>query len=250
MPRKHNNEIAIHEPEEPTPTDQGGWILPNVRSRFLDSLRLRDITAVLTAARLDTWEAKQTILRAGEPASRLFLLKSGQVKYFKSTFQGEEVVLGLLGPGDVFGLGTLLARPANYLGTAEAVGTCELVVWEHSRIRSLARLYPQLSENALRIVLDYLRSYVERHLGLSTMNAEQRLAALLLDMSQRSTQMSPQGVEINATNEQLSALSDMTAFTASRVLSKWRRKGAITKKRGKIYVRVPESLLARLEHGS
>ncbi len=219
-----------------------------MQSRFLDSLRLRDLTTVLAAASLTKWEANQTILRAGDPASRLFLIKSGQVKYSKTTFSGEEVVLGLLQPGDVFGLGTLLTKPTQYLATAEAVGACEVLVWEHSRIRALARQYPQLAENALRIVLDYLRSYVERHLGLSTMTAEQRLAALLLDLSQRSTQLSSHGIEINATNEQLSALSDMTAFTASRVLSKWRRNGAITKKRGKIFVRVPENLVTRLEH--
>lgn len=219
-----------------------------MQSKFLDSLRLRELTDVLAAASLTKWEPNQTILRAGEPAQRLFLIKDGQVKYSKSTFSGEEVVLALLQPGDVFGLGTLLARPTQYLATAEATCACEVLVWEHSRIRALARQYPQLSENALRIVLDYLRSYVERHLGLSTMTAEQRLAALLLDMSQRSKQLSSNGIEINATNEQLSALSDMTTFTASRVLSKWRRKGAITKKRGKIFVRVPESLVSRLEY--
>jgi CRP/FNR family transcriptional regulator, nitrogen oxide reductase regulator len=220
------------------------WVLPNVHCKFLDSMRLRDASAVLMAARPKRFDSKQTILRSGEIASRLFLLKSGQVKYFKSTLQGEEVLLGLLAPGDVFGLGTLLARPSKYLASAEAVNACEVLVWEHKSIRALARTYPQIAENALRIVLNYLRSYVERHVGLSTMNAEQRLASLVLDLSQRSSSTSPEGVEINATNEQLSAMTDMTAFTASRVLSKWHRKGAIIKKRGKIFVRVPEHLVA------
>src|SRR5262249_41484339 len=168
-------------------------------------------SAVLMAARPRKFDPKQIILRGGEVASRLFLLTSGQVRYFKPTFQGEEVLIGLLAPGDVFGLGTLLARPWKYLASAEAVSTCEVLVWEHKSIRGLARTYPQLAENALRIVLEYLHSYVDRHVGLSTRNAEQRLASLLIDLGQRSPSTSPQGVEINATNEQLSALSDMTA---------------------------------------
>jgi CRP-like cAMP-binding protein len=242
----HVNKIGVAHNQQPAMP--GSWVLPNVPCRFFDSLRLRDTSTILAAARLKTWNPREVIVRSGEQASRLFLLKTGQVKYFKSTLQGEEVILGLLGPGDVFGLGTLLTKPAKYVGTAETVGACEVLVWEHPRIRKLARQYPQLAENALRIVLNYLRSYVERFIGLSTLNAEQRLAALLLDLSQRSKRLDSEGIEINATNEPLSALSDMTAFTASRVLSKWRRKGAISKKRGKILVRVPESLLAQLEH--
>ena len=242
----HANKVGVSHNQQSEM--RGSWVLPNVPSRFLESLRLRDTSAILAAARLKTWNPREIIVRAGDHASRLFLLKAGQVKYFKSTLQGDEVILGLLRPGDVFGIGTLLTKPAKYVGTAEAVGACQALVWEHQRIRKLAREYPQLAENALRIVLHYLRSYVERHIGLSTLNAEQRLAALLLDLSERSPRLDSQGIEINATNEQLSALSDMTAFTASRVLSKWRRKGTISKKRGKIVVRVPESLADPLEH--
>lgn len=246
MLHKTKSEPIILRHQEPA--DPRSWVLPNVPCRLFDSVRLRDTTNILAAARLKSWGPREVILRAGEHASHLFLLKTGQVKYVKSTLNGEEVMLGLLAPGDVFGLGSLLAKPTKYLATAEAVVASEVLAWEHNRIRKLARQYPQLAENALRIVLNYLRSYVERHIGLSTMNAEQRLATLLLDLSQRSTNLDSNGIEINATNEQLSALSDMTAFTASRVLSKWRREGSISKKRGKILVRVPETLLQQLEH--
>jgi CRP-like cAMP-binding protein len=195
--------IFLHSQEPAAPRS---WVMPNVPCKFFDSLRLRDTATILAAARLKSWEPRQVILTAGEDASHLFLLKMGQIKYVKPTLHGEEVMLGLLAPGDVFGLGSLLAKPTKYLATAEAVSTCEVLVWEHHRIRKLARQYPQLAENALRIVLHYLRAYVERHIGLSTMTAEQRLATLLLDLSQRSAHLNSNGIEINATNEQLSAL--------------------------------------------
>ena len=65
-------------------------------------------------------------------------------------------MLSLLAPGDAFGLGTLLARPVPYIGTAETTRDSELLVWEQARIRRLAQKYPRLAQNALvvHLVLD------------------------------------------------------------------------------------------------
>jgi hypothetical protein len=41
------------------------------------------------------------------------------------------------------------------------------------------------------------------------------------------------GREIDITNEQLSSLSDISPFTASRLLSKWERDGKLSKQRGR-----------------
>jgi CRP-like cAMP-binding protein len=50
-------------------------------------------------------------------------------------------------------------------------------------------------------------------------------------------------VELEVTNEQLSALADVSIFTTSRTMSKWARKGFISKERGKVFIRVPEALV-------
>jgi len=50
-------------------------------------------------------------------------------------------------------------------------------------------------------------------------------------------------VEIDITNEQLSSLSDISPFTASRLLSKWERDGKLSKQRGRVTLLAPESLM-------
>jgi CRP-like cAMP-binding protein len=54
------------------------------------------------------------------------------------------------------------------------------------------------------------------------------------------------GVELDVTNEELANAANVTAFTASRVLSAWQRIGVVKKSRGKILLRQPTRLSSHL----
>jgi CRP-like cAMP-binding protein len=212
-------------------------------SRFLEGLEKSAIESILAAAQVREIAAKRTILSEGEPASHLFLVRTGQARYYKLTKTGNEILLQWLLPGDVFGLGTLLRRPPNYMASGEALSDCELLAWEHTSMRKLAKTYPQLAENGLRIVLHYLKSYSDRHVGLVAKSAQERLAGALLSLGHRTGRVHPHGVEIEATNAQLSALADISPFTTSRLLSGWERDGSVSKARGKVLLHAPEALI-------
>jgi CRP/FNR family transcriptional regulator, transcriptional activator FtrB len=134
------------------------------------------IAEILEAARPRKVAANQMILTAGEKATHLFVQRTGRGRYFRLTKTGDEVLLQLLAPGDTFGIGALLKHPYPYIGSAEAISDVEMLVWEHASIQKFVTLYPQLADNALRIVLQYLKRYINRHVGLVTKTAEQRLA--------------------------------------------------------------------------
>jgi hypothetical protein len=68
------------------------------------------------------------------------------------------------------------------------------------------------------------------------------LAVTLLDLGHRTGRVLPTGVEIEATNEQLGSLADISCFTASRLLKEWERGGAISKVREKVVIHTPEAL--------
>jgi CRP-like cAMP-binding protein len=215
---------------------------PALKTNFLADLDQRAVDKILSTASRQQSPARQQLLSAGQPATHLFMLRSGRVRYYKITKSGNEIVLHMLGNGDVFGLGTLLKQPTSYMGSAEALSECDLLVWEHTSIRTQAAAHPQLAENALRIVLQYLRSYVDRHIGLVSTNAQHRLAITLLDLGHRTGRVLPNGVEIAATNEQLGSLADISRFTTSRLLKGWERSGAISKGREKVVIHIPEAL--------
>src|SRR5215471_13262935 len=151
---------------------------------LLSGLTPEQTDQLLQAAEHSTCRANQTILNSGESATSLFYLTDGSAKFYRLTKNGDEVLLWWLSAGDTFGLGSLLSQPLRYIGTAEAVQDCELLVWPHDNIRALASEYHGLAENMLRIVLYYLASHADRLVGLATETAEERLAHTLLQLSQ------------------------------------------------------------------
>jgi CRP-like cAMP-binding protein len=212
-------------------------------STLLAGLEQAATHAILAGAEIRRISAKHIITTEGDRATHLFLVQKGRVRFYHLTRDGALVLLRWLIPGDVIGLVTMLKTPFPYMATAEATSDCELFSWEHSVIRKLVSRHPLLGENGLRVALSYLRNYVERHIGLVTKTAEERLAGTLLRLSDESGKLHPDGVEIIATNDQLGALADISPFTASRVLSNWARAGTLSRRRGRVLLHAPEALM-------
>jgi CRP-like cAMP-binding protein len=171
--------------------------------KLLVGLGSETVRRILAAAKPRKAAPKHLIFWAGMDATHLYLIKTGTVKYFRLEESGAEVLLSWLLPGDVFGLGTLLKNPMPYVGSAEAVSQCELLVWQHEAIRKLAQGNPQIAENSLTILLELLRAFADRHAGLVSRNAKQRLADSLLSLGHRSGRVYSTGVDIHITNQQL-----------------------------------------------
>jgi CRP/FNR family transcriptional regulator, nitrogen oxide reductase regulator len=182
------------------------------------------------------------VVRGGRP-DNLYLMRAGRARSYLLTESGSEVLLLWLVPGDVIGLVSLLADPPTYMANATTVTECEFSVWDHATIRRLAKAYPQLAENGFRMALHYLGTYMKRHASIVTKSAESRLAQTLLQLATEAGEVRPSGVAIDITNEQLGSLSDISSFTASRLLSKWERDGKLWKQRGRVTLLAPESLM-------
>jgi CRP-like cAMP-binding protein len=212
-------------------------------SSLLTGLEPTAVQAILAESLVRRISAKDNLTMGGHRASHMFLLQSGRVRYYHLTKHGEVVLLAWLGPGDVIGLVALLRKQSTYMATAEAASDCELLSWDHSAIRKLAPRYPLLAENALNIALEHVRAYIGRHVGLVTKTAEERLAETLLRLSDKSGEVHSDRIEIRATNDELGALADISAFTASRLVSNWARAGTVSKGRGRILVHDPEALI-------
>lgn len=203
-----------------------------------------EIGVILAAAVRRKFETSRIIIRANEPATRLFLVKTGCVDYDVLTEEGREILLRRLVPGDIFGVGAFLSEPDGYLGTAKTACESDVLVWEHRVILQLARSYPRLTENALRTALRYLALYAKRHIGLVSNTAQERLACALSSLGSRTGHALPKGVEVDIKNEDLASLADLSIFTVSRLLKQWERKGVVEKSRAKVLIRSPEGLLA------
>jgi CRP-like cAMP-binding protein len=203
-----------------------------------------DSKAILVEASRKKIPAGQIIIRQGEKADRFFLLDAGRAKYYRVTKLGVEVLLWSLSSGDAFGWASLLRHPPHYIGSVQVTQDCESYSWEHTVIRNLARKYPMLNENSLHIVFRYLAAHSDRLISSITETAEQRLARALIHHGHKTGRAHALGVEVDATNEHMGALANVSPFTASRLLKKWERSDIVARRRGRILIHYPEKLVA------
>jgi len=212
--------------------------------RLFAGLEKHEVSAILAAASMRRYKASETIINAQRPATHLILLKKGCVNFCIASEKGRRILLRRLVPGNAFGIASFLSEPMGYLGTAMAVHSVEVLVWEHRNVRQFARAYPRLMENALRIALHYIAVYAQRHVSLASDTAQERLAFALTDVASRAGHALSSGMEVDIKNEDLAALADVSLFTTSRLLKRWARAGAVEKSRGRVVIQCPERLLA------
>lgn len=203
-----------------------------------------EIHVIRAAAAKRTFERSQIIIRAEEPADRLFVIEVGSVDYSVVTDDGGEILLRRLVAGNAFGFATFLSEPIGYLGTAKAARKTETLVWDHRAARQLAVAYPRLVENALHASLHYIAMYAKRHMRLVSNTARKRVAYALSNLGSRAGHVLPGGVEVDIKNEDLASLADVNFFTVSRILAAWEQQEVVEKSRGKVLIRCPEKMLA------
>jgi CRP/FNR family transcriptional regulator, nitrogen oxide reductase regulator len=200
-------------------------------------------STILGAAVQRAFRPGMVLCRQGDPARSMFLLRSGKARFVRTTEAGDEVTMRWLAPSDCFGIGSLLAGPVAYMGTAQAVDDGRVYQWEGRTFQAAAARHPRLAQNALTIVLRYFREYGDRHLALLSATAGQRLARTLTSLGSTTGRVLPAGVEIDISNRDLGSLADVSLYTVSRQLQRWEREGHVVKHRQRILVRHPEALL-------
>ena len=178
--------------------------------------------------------ANSIVTNQGDPADYFFLLTKGCARHFSITEDGRKILLLWVAVGDVFGGLTLLTQPSCYLLSTEVVRDSCALVWPRGEIQNLVTRYPRLQENALSIASDYLAWFYASHMALISLTARQRLARVLTSLADGIGRKVAGGVELEIANEVLANAANVTPFTASRLLSEWRRNGAVSKSRGRV----------------
>jgi CRP-like cAMP-binding protein len=97
------------------------------------------------------YEHGDVVVHQGEPTASLRLITSGAVRLSAVTLGGREVVVGLLGAGDIFGESALLGDAPSPV-EARAAGGAAVVALPVESLRAVLRVAPETAEELLRLV--------------------------------------------------------------------------------------------------
>ncbi len=208
--------------------------------RLLDQCPLfKDLTKeirheLVMRAEKVTFSREAVLFRAGEPASAVFALVSGRVKICQPRAHGEEIVVQLLGAGELCGWPCVLVDGIQTT-TAKAVEAGQALALARTDFEELLQRVPTLAGNAIRVLARRVSELQDHYLELATEHVAQRLARTLLRLG------GPDG-NVPLSRAELAQMTGTTLFTVSRVLSVWDRQGVVKARRGHVLLESPRRL--------
>jgi CRP/FNR family transcriptional regulator len=216
----------------------------------LTALPAGEIERLACTAREEAHRSREYVFREGDPAHSLFLLRSGRVKIVRHTRAGKDVVLEVLGPGEVFG-GVAVLERRPYPASAQATEASVTLAMAANIVVPLAERHPSIVREMALMMGRRLRAAHDAVTSLATDPVEARLAGVLLRLARREGVASGGGLGLpyHLTRQTLADMSGTTVETAIRLVSRWIREGLVTDEEGRLVVRDPGALRARAEGG-
>jgi CRP-like cAMP-binding protein len=190
-------------------------------------------------------ERGEPIWLAGADSHIGIAIGTGFVKMTRSSPQGVEIAVELLGPGQVAGLLTAV-EGRSYPLSATAVTSCHYVKIPSPLFLSVYKSSNALKEQIVRTLGPRLRRAHDMMTRMSTGRVEGRIAAVLLILADSYGTEGPEGEEIAVplTRQDLAEMAGTTTETAIRVMSRWQRSGIVTTTQQRITIRDAAALSA------
>jgi CRP-like cAMP-binding protein len=182
--------------------------------------------------RVETFAVDTFIFLESDPADRLLVVQDGQVKIIKHSADGQESLLEVILPGEMFGGAGILfpVHPA----TSVAMTTTTTLSLSREDYLQLIHLFPDIALRIIAILGERLRGAMKMR-ALSTDRVDIRLAHILLKLCDKVGEPMPvgeitdRGVKINLplSRQDLADMTGTTIETAIRVMSKFRKEGLV-----------------------
>ena len=160
----------------------------------------------------------------------VFIIVSGTVKITRVNDEGKEVILSLLGPGEIFGEMAILdgeARSANALAQED----CELLAIQRSEFLSMLRRNFKISFALMGELAKRLRKSDQQIEALSLSDAEHRIGVSILNLAEDMGVIRKGQVTIEKLpfQQDIANMSGTSRETVSRVLKLFEDRHMITK---------------------
>jgi len=129
-------------------------------------------------ARQITAERGELIVSQGSAGESLYIVARGQIRVYLSDETGKEIILGLEGPGAIFGeIAVLDGQPRS--ASVAAMERTELLMIEGRDFRQLLEAHTGLSLGVIAALAGMIRKLTDATQGLALQSAYRRLVARL-----------------------------------------------------------------------
>lgn len=183
--------------------------------------------ALARCMRQRSYRAGQYLTHEGQPAEALFVVREGRVRLARTSQDGREQVLAVVGSGEVFNMEPLLdggTTPA----TARAMSAVTCLLLPETALAPIIRQFPDLALVLMRQMAGRLREQTALIEDLGFRSVRARLARLLLNEAASGT--------ARLTQAELAARAGTVREIVGRTLRQMADEKLVALKRGEVLV--------------
>jgi len=189
-------------------------------------------------------QVDQVIVMEQDWGESLFMIRDGVAKVRTYTADGDEVIMSLLGPGDVFGEMAALDG-ASRSADVVALTPLHLIKLRSAPFASLLKQHASFALALARLEAARLRDLNQRF-ALQSADATTRLLDALAYLARKSScDQDPQAEIPPLAQKEIALLAGLARETASRTLSKLRNRGTVVEEQGQLRIADLQPLIKR-----
>jgi CRP/FNR family cyclic AMP-dependent transcriptional regulator len=168
----------------------------------------------------------EILFSEGDDGNQLYVVTEGKIKLGRTSPDGRENLLAILGPGQMFGELSFF-DPGPRSATATAVTDVELKSLGHEALSPVLNAHPDVAHALLNQLAGRLRRTNEVVGDLVFSDVPGRVAKALLDLASRFGRRADDGIHVNhdLTQEELAQLVGASRETVNKALADFASRG-------------------------
>lgn len=192
------------------------------------------LTEFMEAGFIDVYRKKQRIFTEGNHPVRMYYLKGGKIKLFKTNDDGKEIIVKIVKDGMFFGHPAIFAD-STYQVSAETLEESEIVSVSRTAFEKLLRTHSRVVEKFIKILAGDIMQRDAQLLNIAYNSLRRKVADALISVY-KTYCISDAGVTITLSRETLASIAGTATESLIRTLSDFKSEKLVDIKDGSISI--------------
>lgn len=200
----------------------------------IDSKELEELDNIIKRRR--PIKRGEHLFHVGSPFQSIYAIRSGSIRTYAPTEDGQEQITGFHLAGELLGLDALTLK--QHPCSAKALETTSVCEIPFDRLEELSNRLPGLHQQLLNVMSKEILHDKTLLMLLSKKSAEERLASLLLSLSERYQRrgFSPTDFHLSMSRNDIGSYLGLAVETVSRLFSRFQDDGILDVQRKHICI--------------
>jgi CRP-like cAMP-binding protein len=203
------------------------WYLKNFN--ILEGMDEATMKRVEKMTSMTTLKQNDPIYFPDQPSHSIFFLKRGHVKISRIHPDGREVILDVVGPGEIFGELALIEEGEQSNEMAQALDDALICAMKVSDFESLLKSNPEMNMKVTKRIGLRLRKFEERVTDLVFKDSRKRIASFLVRYAEEFGKIREGivSIKMHLSHQEIALLTGAARQTITTTLNEFRTQGLI-----------------------